>query len=99
MINALFGMSNWTIGAVNGYTYKNGGVTNDIKYGSMAMTGVLYFFQTFSEPRTRFSLGLNLTTSLISSTILSGGTYCIGNYVGKALLQNDTALHNSRCII
>jgi hypothetical protein len=86
--------TNWGVGVINGYTHKENGLPNDIKYGTIGLTTCLSIFKGIGhlEPSSILSrnisnipLGQRLAGLCIGIPLLIGANFCLGHGMGKAI--------------
>ena len=79
--------SNWGIGVLNGYKYKEDGISNKIKYTAMSVSSLLFGTRIiFEENIQKFPLKNTMfATFLFVAPLVIGSTFCIGTQFGKAI--------------
>lgn len=79
-------LSSWAIGALNGYTQKEGGLPAGIKYNVMGLTMVVGFLRVLgSQPQPIRDPRALLGNMLVAVPLLVGTSFCLGNSVGKGV--------------
>jgi len=73
-------ISNWGIGILNGYKYKEGGIQNKIKYTAMSVSSVLLSLRTIQK----LSQHQMLAAICIVTPLAIGSSFCMGTQFGKA---------------
>ncbi len=80
--------TNWTVGVLNGYMQKDGGLPRGISYGTMGVTTFTMMIRMFGNldetnvnlsPRQKF-VGMCIAAPLIIAT-----NFCVGHHLGKAI--------------
>lgn len=78
--------SNWGIGILNGYKYKEDGISNKIKYTAMSVSSLLFGTRIiFEENIQKLSPKYLFTTFLIVAPLVIGSSFCVGTQFGKAI--------------
>lgn len=80
--------SNWAVGSINGYKYKEGGLPNNMKYGTMGAFSVyalMNVVSNFDTPNIRLSTGAKLGGLVIGVPLAVGLNFCFGHQLGKAV--------------
>jgi hypothetical protein len=78
--------SSWAIGALNGYTQKEGGLPTGIKYNVMGLTTVVAAIRVLgSQPLPLRNPPALLGNLVITVPLLVGTSFCLGNSVGKGV--------------
>ena len=88
MVFAAF--TNWTVGVLNGYNVKDGGIPNGIKYGTMGLTTFAGMFKVLANANDvklhhHITAGQKLAGLFIGVPLLVGTQFCIGHHMGKAI--------------
>lgn len=76
--------STWSIGILNGYTLKENGLPNSIKYGTMVLASGIHIVKDLGN----FTKPIPKTTMVgvfVAIPIMIGATFCVGNYLGKGV--------------
>jgi len=77
--------SSWAVGILNGYNKDNNPLDKSIPYSILAMTNVMTAFKVIGSINKPVLIPATIIGSFIGATILTGGVYCSGNFLGKAL--------------
>jgi hypothetical protein len=86
MAAALSLFTGWAVGAVNGYKYNEGGLSNSIKYGTMGLVGGTHIINIFRNQSIKPATpGQFLAAILIGPPLVSGSVFCLGHHLGKAV--------------
>jgi hypothetical protein len=92
----------WAVGVLNGY--KEGGLSNSIKYGTMGLVGGAHIINIIRnngiKPVTGVSPVVLLAGILISAPLVSGSVFCLGHHLGKAVgyAEESESKKNGRSI-
>ena len=77
-------LTGWAVGTLNGY--KEGGLPNSIKYGTMGLVGGAHFINIIKHQAIKpVTPGQFLAAILIGPPIVSGFVFCLGHHFGKAI--------------
>lgn len=81
--------TNWTTGILNGYSFKENGLPKGIIYGTLGVTtfaNMVKVLANFNTPEIKYySAGNKLASLFIGVPIMMGTSFCIGNFLGKAV--------------
>jgi hypothetical protein len=78
--------SSWAIGALNGYTQKEGGLPAGIKYNIMGLTTIVGAIRVLGlQPQPIRDPRALLGNMLVAVPLLVGTSFCLGNSVGKGV--------------
>jgi hypothetical protein len=78
--------SNWGIGVLNGFNYKEDGISSKIKYTAMSVSSVLFGLRAFSvENIPKLTPQQMLAVLFIGTPLAIGSSFCMGTQFGKAL--------------
>ncbi len=85
-------ITNWAVGAINGYVQKENGLPNSIKYGTIGITTFMGMIKVWSKiDPLKESLINSLTprqkllSFFIASSIVMTTQFYIGHHMGKAV--------------
>jgi branched-subunit amino acid ABC-type transport system permease component len=78
--------SNWGIGILNGYKYKEDGISNKIKYTAMSVSSLLFGTRViFEENIQKIPPKYLFTIFLVIAPLVIGSSFCVGTQFGKAI--------------
>ncbi len=81
--------TNWSVGLLNGYNVKEGGVPNGIKYGTMGLTtfaGMIKVLGNMDNVKiNHITGGQKLAGLFIGVPLVVGTNFCVGHHMGKAI--------------
>jgi hypothetical protein len=87
-------LTNWAVGLINGYKKTDGGLPNNIKYGTMGITTSVAMFKTMANWDTPVAKsimsapitpGQKLFGLFIGVPFVMGMNFCVGHHMGKAV--------------
>jgi hypothetical protein len=85
--------TNWAVGAMNGYTQKENGLPNGIKYGTIGITTFIGMCKTLGNWDTPIATNLISTITprqklaglFIGAPLIMAANFCVGHHMGKAI--------------
>ena len=80
--------TNWTVGVLNGYKQKDGGLPRGISYGTMGVTTftmMLRMFGKFEDVDVKLSPRQKIVGICIAAPLIMATNFCVGHHLGKAI--------------
>ena len=90
--------TNWAVGLINGYKQTDGGLPNNIKYGTMGITTSVAMIKTLGNwdtPVAKNMMSATITPGqklfglFIGVPIVMGMNFCVGHHMGKAIRWSE----------
>lgn len=92
--------TNWAVGLINGYKQTDGGLPNNIKYGTLGITTSVAMIKTLGNWDTPTKVTNNFISAaptpgqklfglFIGVPIVMGMNFCVGHHMGKAIRWSE----------